>query len=320
MEAEIRSMIRDTLPRVAQELESLVQPSVRIHTQRADEDGIPLGASKLGGHPDLPGAVNWPLSSTLVDVEDIPQGDDEPWNGIPLAFLAQLNLADVAGYDVGGVLPVSGMLYFFLEVSDETYFGAYLEKQDSWRVLCYDGDLSLLVRAPYPDDLPQEGHFPACALQFSREITLPPSLSALLDRLELSKRPFVDWSKEEFDDQLAQEQETPGSYEEDAYAAIKDRLYELYGGDVPIHRLLGYADQLQDDLQEECELASRGLKWSDLKSSEIDVSRWRLLLQIDSDEECGLSWGDVGRVYYFIQSDALQSRDYSRVWTIMQCN
>ncbi|HET6261117.1 MAG TPA: YwqG family protein [Chloroflexia bacterium] len=319
MEAEIRGMIRGTLPRVARELESLVQPSVRIRTQRVDEDSIPAGASKLGGHPDLPREISWPLSSTLVDVEDIPQGDDEPWNGIPLAFLAQLSLTDVAEYGLSDVLPRSGMLYFFLEVSDETYFGAVLEQRDSWRVLYYDGDLSLLVRAPYPDGLPGEGHFPACALQFSREITLPPRHAADLEGLKLSTRPPVDWSKGPLDSRLAQEDATSGGYEEDAYGAISDHLYKLYGEDAPIHRLLGYADQIQNDLQGECEVASRGLEWSDLANPEIDVSKWRLLLQIDSDEECGMSWGDAGRVYYFIEAEALQARDFSRVWTIMQC-
>lgn len=312
MEAEIRGMIRGTLPRVARELESLVQSSVRIRTQRVDEDSIPAGPSKLGGHPDLPREISWPLSSTLVDVEDIPQGDDEPWNGIPLAFLAQLSLDDVAEYGLGDVLPRSGMLYFFLEVSDETYFGAVLEQRDSWRVLYYDGDPSLLVRAPYPDGLPREGHFPACALQFSREITLPPRHTADLERLNLSKRP-------PFDGRLAPEEATSGEYEEDAYGTISDHLYKLYGEDVPINRLLGYADQIQNDLQGECEVASRGLEWSDLANPEIDVSKWRLLLQIDSDEACGMSWGDAGRVYYFIEAEALKARDFSRVWTIMQC-
>jgi uncharacterized protein YwqG len=156
-------------------------------------------------------------------------------------------------------------------------------------------------------------------VQFSREITLPPRHSADLERLKLSKRSQVDWGKELFNVQLAQEEAPSSEYEEDAYEAIRCRLEELYGEDVPIHRLLGYADPIQHDPQEECEVALRSLEWSDLSDRQIDVSKWRLLLQIDTDQECGMSWGDAGRVYYFIEAGALQSRDFSRVWTIMQC-
>ncbi|HEX8230680.1 MAG TPA: YwqG family protein [Chloroflexia bacterium] len=306
-------MIRSGLPRLSIELESLIQPSIRIGTQPVSEDSLPVGASKFGGQPDLPPEITWPLSATLVDVEDIPGEDDTPWTGIPLAFLAQLNVPDVAEHDVEGALPSSGMLYFFLEVSDETNFGSYVEERDSWRVLYYDGDSSVLVRTPYPIDLPEEGRFSACKVRFGHEITVPPFESFDYEKLNLSKG-IVGTSLEPMQ---GVEQANADKSEENSYGAIVQRLYQLSGGDTPAHRLLGYPDQIQGDLQKEAEVDSKGLNWDEVSNSDVGVSQWRLLLQIDTDEECGWCWGDAGRVYYLIQSDALRARDFSRVWTIV---
>ncbi len=60
----------------------------------AADDGVPIGISKLGGLPGLPGGVDWPT------YED----------GRPLAFLSQLNLSELPA---DSELPGSGMLWFF---------------------------------------------------------------------------------------------------------------------------------------------------------------------------------------------------------------
>ena len=46
---------------------------------------------------------------------------------------------------------------------------------------------------------------------------------------------------------------------------------------------------------------------------------WRLLLQIDSDENCEMMWGDVGRIYFWIKTEDLKNRDFEKVWLILQC-
>jgi Domain of unknown function (DUF1963) len=66
---------------------------VRLTPVSADEADLPLGVSRLGGRPDLADDVEWPLGY-------------EDW---PLAFLAQLDLAELRPYDVDGVLPVQGL-------------------------------------------------------------------------------------------------------------------------------------------------------------------------------------------------------------------
>lgn len=49
--------------------------------------------------------------------------------------------------------------------------------------------------------------------------------------------------------------------------------------------------------------------------------KWRLLLQIDSEEDkTGMMWGDVGRIYYWIHEDDLAKLCFDRVICEMQCS
>lgn len=49
--------------------------------------------------------------------------------------------------------------------------------------------------------------------------------------------------------------------------------------------------------------------------------KWRLLLQIDSEEgKTGMMWGEVGRIYYWIHEDDLAKLCFDRVIYEMQCS
>jgi hypothetical protein len=64
---------------------------------------LPLGSCKLLGNPDVWEGFKWPQYS-----ED---GED-----YDLAFMCQINCADAAPFDKNGVLPKTGMLYFFYDM------------------------------------------------------------------------------------------------------------------------------------------------------------------------------------------------------------
>ena len=49
------------------------------------------------------------------------------------------------------------------------------------------------------------------------------------------------------------------------------------------------------------------------------VTRWRHLLQIDSDESLSFCWGDVGTLYVLIPDEALSARRFDDAWICMQC-
>ncbi len=74
---------------------------------------LPEGSSRFWGNPDLPDGVNYPM---YIDDE----GDEYPY-----VFVCQLNMADVAPYDVAGVLPHEGLLLFFAQI--DHYLGLFAD-------------------------------------------------------------------------------------------------------------------------------------------------------------------------------------------------
>ena len=54
--------------------------------------------------------------------------------------------------------------------------------------------------------------------------------------------------------------------------------------------------------------------------SGASFSQWILLFQIGVPEGSGMTWGDEGRVYFWIRKDDLKSTNFSRIQAIMQCH
>src|SRR4051794_14632671 len=104
----------------AAELRRRSRPSIRLVP-----DGS--GSSRLGGCPDLPDDVEWPVGESG-----------------PLTFFAQVDLAAAAGLVPDSPLPETGVLQFFW---DEDYGRASL---DGTRLLHHDDVRALRRRAPPP--------------------------------------------------------------------------------------------------------------------------------------------------------------------------
>jgi uncharacterized protein YwqG len=89
--------------------------------------------------------------------------------------------------------------------------------------------------------------------------------------------------------------------------------------------MLGHAGSLQEGHPEEdCEAQSRGLERLDRRdpaaASILAASReWQLLCQIDTDEEAGWIWVDVGTTYFWIRdSDAMRAA-FDKTWMTFEC-
>ncbi|MDZ7814681.1 MAG: YwqG family protein [Planctomycetota bacterium] len=114
-----------------------------------------LCETRIGGCPDLPKKVEWPVSS---------EG--------PLAFIAQLNLTEVPDFPAKKVLPRKGMLLFFYAPyslqwgSDPAYI-------DRWRVMFFDDPHVNIASREFPSDLPEEYRYTPCGVHFRRQMTLP---------------------------------------------------------------------------------------------------------------------------------------------------
>jgi hypothetical protein len=103
------------------------------------------GSSKIGGNPDLPSRLTWPT------------GDWEP-----LAFLFQLNLAEIHAAETVPGLPARGMVYVFCTVDE----GA-LAEPDPETALLFSADVSGLSPRAFPKELDDvEGILEERALRF----------------------------------------------------------------------------------------------------------------------------------------------------------
>jgi uncharacterized protein YwqG len=283
---ELAKLIRDSrISHLGDQIASRIRASIRLRTQPAELNDIPLGATRMGGVPDLPPGVDWPRN-------------DET----PLAFIAQVSLADVTELDRERVLPSNGWLCFFYDSANQPwgYDPAY---KSGWRMLHFDAPADSLRRATPPAFGGGQTAFEPCEVTAEAEDTLPDT-SALI---------------------------TEGVLEHmsDDFHAYFEFVDEYAGSDAGCrHRLLGNPDVIQGEMRRSCQFASNGLYCGDpsvYDDPRADVlargaGEWILLLQVDSDEGGpGWMWGDCGRLYCWIRKQDLAQRDFDHVWVILQC-
>jgi hypothetical protein len=278
---ELRArLVSAGLGRHADALVGLARPSARLRSTPTSDEDLRIGASKLGGNPDLPPSFRWP--------------DRE---GRPLSFIAQIALSETAAILSGQDLPTSGLLSFFYD-AEEQPGGLQSDDRGSWAVI-FSAPSIALERCEPPGGLAGEWRFRPFALEPALEITFVPGESAHVEALGLSFDQAID------------------------YALVFDEPDRQ-----PIHRLLGHPDPIQGDMQVWCQLLSNDvqIEWgtdkrspqeNELRSAAVD---WRLLLQIDTQDDAGMEWGDTGRIYYWIRSQDLAMSAWSGTWLILQCS
>ncbi|CEG97841.1 Putative uncharacterized protein FNV1395 [Propionibacterium freudenreichii] len=110
-----------------------------------------------------------------------------------------------------------------------------------------------------------------------------------------------------------------------------DAMREEYGApsegdDAVTTKLLGHPDVVQNPMEAECEMVTRGMAdgaegeeiSQELRDDIEKASRdWTLLFQMGTDS--GLEFGDVGHINYWIKKQDLARRDFDKAWLILQC-
>lgn len=135
------------------EIAALARPAIRLEATPSNAPTQPIGASRLGGQPDLPG-VAWPDK-----------------DGASLAFIAQIRLEDVASLDGEHLLPPSGWLSFFYDAQQQT-FGDNPNDRNGWKVYYFPPGAPM-SDSIVPSDVPQNARYKPCALTFAGEPTVP---------------------------------------------------------------------------------------------------------------------------------------------------
>lgn len=254
-----------------------------------DSENIAPDASKLGGLPYLSKDFAWPRFA-----------DEEMER--PLSFLCQIRLADVKPCDQDGLLPETGMLYFFYDC-EAFRWGFDPEDKGCARVFYFE-DTDGFAPMAWPEGIDEGYVVPEMAVRFVQKKSYP-----MYEELEFHSSVDCEW--EDYDEVL-----------------------EKLGMDMDAenHKLLGYANIIQNEMLSECERVSRGLYCGDAESyqhtsedEETAIMRgakdWTLLLQLSTLEKDGweLMWGDCGMLYFYIKKQDLAQKRFENVWFSLQC-
>jgi len=278
-----RELIREcNLDHLAEKLIPLTAPAVGLSTKPCVERDLPAGTTKIGGHPDLAPTAAWPT-----------------WHGTSLSFIAQINLADLAGVPFTACLPSSGLLSFFYHPFQETW-GYNPGDKGSFAVI-YNERPSDAAFRDYPADLPKEGIYPCCSVNFGAELSVPKYDSLPVKALNFSHEEMVSYM--------------------DACMGFNESF------ELAPHRLLGHPHQVQNEMSLECELVSNGIDCGTSegyeegrkRGLESGASNWQFLLEIGTDGNSKMMWGDAGSLYFWIKKQDLADRKFENCWMILQC-
>ena len=249
--------------------------------------------SKIGGNPCLPADFAWPTFKSHEDNEFR-----------PLSFFCQLNLSELAAFDTENLLPEKGMLSFFYEC--ESFCCGFDPEDKGAARIFYFEDLKTLVPTDVPSELEEEYIIPEIGVKFKTVNTYPS-----FTEFEIHTDMECEW---------------------DTYEKVLEDIGENTDDNMDCHKILGYADVIQDEMLTECERIKRGLYCGDHESYEStpddvaadiknEAKEWIMLLQLSTIEKNDFEWmfGDCGMLYYYIRKEDLIEKNFDNMWFSVQC-
>jgi uncharacterized protein YwqG len=243
--------------------------------------GAAPSLSHFGGSPSLPPDVAWPEK-----------------NGIKLGFLARLSLSAIAQVHSVDWLPQAGALLFFYDMEQQDW-GFDPKHRGSWAVLLVP-DLVTPMKQQDDTGINAESPLPHRNIAFRCIDTLPSWEKDSVRQLDLS------------------------SQESDEFFRLADAPYEA----TPKHQVTGFPMPIQaDDMELECQLVSNGQFCGDPSgykgpralSLKPGAANWRLLFQIDTDDDLDMMWGDAGMLYFWVQEHEAKAANFTNTWLVLQC-
>jgi hypothetical protein len=231
--------------------------------------------------------------------------------------VAQFALAELARFPGASELPREGVLSFFYDPFPESGFLVHPVV-----VLHLPSAEGLARRTP---PATTEGSVPPRTIEIDEETMFPGVESPFYESL-VSEEPLVA-----FYESLREASQGGSGPVKDPLPGLENAVWQLNAAtdqDRPTHRLLGHASSIQGDPYLDIEVAcSRGGwdSWEEGSPEALRIRararRWRLLLQIDAQDDGELLLNQDGGFFYFwIPEDALARRDWSQVRGALQCH
>lgn len=263
-------------------LKESVRQGIRLSKKKI-ETYNEIGSSRIGGDPDLPASVEWPVDS----------------GGTPMTFLAQLRLSELTHQDEEALLPGTGMLYFFVGV-DEPAYGI------EHKVIYLPEDkIQEAKRLRSPEVTALEGEFTGYRVS-ARSTMEPPNYG------------YVDYEMVE-DDEHDYEQYEELCFE--LNDGNSNDLAVMFGypstqhGDceyeAALHLLTGKQYNYSTDSALE-QITDHFKGDSDRAKQEVEDTL--LLLALDSDQEVGFCWWDAGELQFYIRKEDLLAGNFANTY------
>jgi uncharacterized protein YwqG len=263
------------LARLAPAIQSRSLPSLRLTAGKPSAQPV----TRLGGRPNLPKDIRWPV-----------------WqDGFPLSFIAQLDLATLP--PVRGLpLPETGSLFFFYD-ADTQPWGFDPKDKACAQVIYVPAPLAAHRPRALHRDLDEEVRFKGLALTATLEMSLPNLGTGLLGEFKATRDEFDAYFK--------------------LIDPLSHPVHRIGGHADQIQGDLGLNAQLVSNgiYCGDGDWLKRGRKRGLLAGA----ADWRLLLQVDSEDRAGMMWGDGGRIYFMVHKDDLLRRCFDKVVLILQC-
>jgi uncharacterized protein YwqG len=161
----INKMVQTGCTAYFKNITALVRPALRLILSKDNDPSLEVGESKIGGDPDLPPGMPWPLGEDCRAIYN----DDTAGEKRQAGFLAQVNLQEIAVLHLADDLPERGLLSFFCFQDIEN------DNCDKVGVACYYfPGIQRLERRTCPPDL-SEGNTPITVqrLYFEETLDLP---------------------------------------------------------------------------------------------------------------------------------------------------
>ncbi|MCT2593076.1 DUF1963 domain-containing protein [Streptomyces sp. N2-109] len=281
----LHALARAHLPAdVAERWTGLLRPGIRL-TAAAGSDPV---AARLGGSPELPETMEWPV-----------------WEGHgPLSFVGSIDCAELPSGALDPAMPSRGTLEFF-------YFDGQLD----------GGEALVLAMEPGTSEGAQVLYVPAGTAVSARKTPAdldPYPEVQLTAQVEMTAPdPYHPLVEQEF-----ALQGRPSSEVHDHPVHGDDFLEALWdlAGDEPEHRVGGHADPVQQPVEFEVAHPALGgrLSWED-PALAAEALGWTLLAQFDTDGAADMMWGDCGVLYWLIRPADLAALRFDRAMFTWQC-
>ncbi|MFD1990625.1 YwqG family protein [Paenibacillus nicotianae] len=261
-----------------------------VHLERGQQGSQQLGASRIGGYPDLPKHMKWPLTQ----------------DGEYMTSVAQLNLAQIAkevGEDrLPDYFPRQGLLYFFVGLDEPSY---QIEHQ-----IIYISEpeiASIAYREPEATTILEEE---------AEQAFVPYEVHAQ-GNIEFPTYSYVDY------DQLANYDISDEQYlewKEQVNAEPDDMVGKIFGYPVSSHG---------DDYMEAATAIFTGKHTYDMdkrrkwlvkqcdgneQQADREIEDTLMLLEIESDDDIGYMWWDAGVIHFFIRKEDLIQLNFDRTY------